>query len=36
MTTSVAALLHETEDIGEERSELPEEEEHYTEDSVHG
>ena len=35
MTTSVAALLQETEDIGEERSEVPEEEEH-TEDSVHG
>lgn len=36
MSTSVTALLDETEDFGEEGSEVPEEEEQYPEDSLHG
>ena len=36
MSTSVTALLDETEDFKEEGSEMPEEEEQYPEDSIHG
>lgn len=37
MSTSVTALLDETDtDFGEEGSEVPEEEEQYLEDSLHG
>lgn len=36
MSTSVTALLNETEDFGDEGSEVPEEEEQYLEDSLHG
>ncbi|XP_058969432.2 protein polybromo-1 isoform X2 [Pocillopora verrucosa] len=36
INTSVVAFLEETEDGLEERAEVPEEEEHHTEDSLHG
>ena len=36
MSTSVTALLDETEDFKEQGSEMPEEEEQYPEDSLHG
>lgn len=36
MSTSVTALLNETEDLREEGSEMPEEEDQYPEDSLHG
>lgn len=36
MSTSVTALLDETEDFKEQGSEMPEEEEQFPEDSLHG
>lgn len=36
MSTSVTALLDETEDFREEGPEMPEEEEQYPEESLHG
>ena len=36
MSTAVSALLDECAGYGEEESEMPEEEDYYPEDSIHG